>query len=130
MDYGNENKIRNFTDLNAWRTGHELVLEIYKITRKFPREELFALTVQLRRAVISITSNSAEGFSRSSYREKAQFYSISLGSLTEVQNQVLISKDLNYITDQEYQAVEEKILSANKFINGLIKKSHSMIRAS
>ncbi len=85
-------KIRSFTDLNAWKEGHKLVLEIYKFTQKFPKEEQFGLTNQLRRAVVSFTSNIAEGFSRNSYKEKLQFYSMALGSLTEVQNQLLVGK--------------------------------------
>ena len=67
-------KIQSFTDLDAWREGHALVLAIYRITRDFPREEQFGLVSQLRRAAVSITSNIAEGFSRLSYKEKRQFY--------------------------------------------------------
>lgn len=77
-------KITNFSDLEVWRKGHELVLTTYKLTNLFPKEETFGLTTQLRRACISITSNIAEGFSRFSYKEKVQFYSISHGSITEV----------------------------------------------
>ncbi|MBI2065744.1 MAG: four helix bundle protein [Candidatus Zambryskibacteria bacterium] len=99
----NREKIRNFTDLRAWQKGHELVLYVYQLTRKFPKDELFALTSQLRRAVISITSNIAEGFSRHSYKEKVNFYHISLGSTTEVENQPIISKDIGYISETEFQ---------------------------
>ena len=95
-------KIRSFTDLDAWREGHRLVIDIYKITREFPKEELFGLTNQLRRAAVSFTSNIAEGFSRNSYKEKLQFYSIALGSLTEVQNQLLVARDVEYITKEDF----------------------------
>src|SRR3989339_237566 len=95
-------KIKSFTDLNAWKEGHKLVLEIYQITKNFPKEELFGLIIQLRRAVISYTSNIAEGFSRDSYKDKTRFYSIALGSLTEIQNQLLISRDLNYLSKEEF----------------------------
>src|SRR3990167_241538 len=81
-------KIQVFTDLNVWREAHKLVLEIYKLTQKFPEGEKFGLTIQLRRAAISITSNIAEGFSRKTDKEKIQFYRMSLGSLMEVQNQL------------------------------------------
>lgn len=74
-------KIKSFTDLTVWQKGHEMVLEVYKITRKFPPEEQFGLSSQLRRASVSFTSNIAEGFSRSSYKEKSQFYSMALGRL-------------------------------------------------
>ncbi|MDD4271855.1 MAG: four helix bundle protein [Patescibacteria group bacterium] len=117
------NKIRSFTDLNAWREGHKLVLMVYEITKKFPREEIFELANQLRRAVVSITSNIAEGFSRRSYKEKTQFYSISLGSITEIQNQLLIAKDVKYINNNEFQKVAEQTVIAHKLTNGLIKGS-------
>ena len=123
-------KIKSFTDLNAWKEGHKLVLEVYKVTQKFPKEEIFGLTNQLRRAGVSFTSNIAEGFSRNSYKEKVQFYSMSLGSLTEIQNQLLIAKDISYITKDEFNKIAEITINANKITNGLIKKSRSMIHNS
>jgi four helix bundle protein len=120
-------KIKRFTDLNAWKEGHKLVLEIYRITKNFPKEELFGLTSQIRRAVISITSNVAEGFSRNSYKEKLQFYSVSLGSVTEVQNQLLIAKDIGYISSEDFKKFAEQTIIVSKLLNGLIKKSKSII---
>ena len=90
-------KIKSFTDLETWKEGHKLVLIIYKITKSFPDEERFSLTNQLQRAMVSVTSNIAEGFSRNGKKEKVQFDYMVLGSLTEVQNQLLIAKDLSYI---------------------------------
>jgi four helix bundle protein len=116
-------KIKSFTDLKVWRKGHNLVLEIYKITSAFPKEEVFGLASQLRRAAVSITSNTAEGFSRKSYKEKAQFYSMALGSLTEVQNQLLISRDIRYITDEVFEHLAKNTVEISKMMNGLIKKS-------
>ena len=118
-------KIKSFTDLRAWQEGHQLVLEIYKITKKFPKDELFGLTSQLRRAVVSITSNIAEGFSRNSHKEKTQFYFISIGSLTETQNQLLIARDLEYITKEEFQKAAQQTVIISKIIIGLIKSSQS-----
>lgn len=123
-------KIKSFTDLNAWREGHKLVLDIYQATKNFPKDEQFGLIIQIRRAAVSITSNIAEGFSRSSYKEKSQFYSIGLGSLTEVQNQLLIARDLEYIINEEFKALAEQTVVINKLINGLIKKSKTMIHDS
>lgn len=120
-------KIKSFTDLNVWREGHKLVMQIYKITKKFPREELFGLTNQMRRAAISITSNIAEGFSRHSYKEKLQFYSTALGSLTELQNQLLIAKDIDYIRVIEFKELADITVNINKMMNGLIKMSKSII---
>jgi len=128
---GAENKrLKSFTDLNAWREGHKLVLEIYKITKRFPNEEQFGLTSQLRRAVISFTSNIAEGFSRNSYKEKLQFYSMALGSLTEIQNQLLVARDIGYITKEEFDKIAEQTVTISKLTNGLIKKSKTIIHDS
>jgi four helix bundle protein len=123
-------KIKSFTDLNAWKEAHLLVLGIYKLTQKFPKEEQFGLMNQIRRASVSITSNIAEGFSRNSYREKAQFYSMALGSLTEAQNQLLIAKDLSYITKDEFLSLADKTVIVSKLLNGLIKKSKTIIHDS
>ena len=84
------NKIKSFLDLNAWREGHSLVLMIYDITRSFPKEEQFGLTNQLRRASVSLTSNIAEGFFRKCEKEKIQFYYIAHGSLSELENLLLL----------------------------------------
>jgi four helix bundle protein len=115
--------IKNFTDLRAWQEGHKLVLFVYQLTKKFPKDELFALTSQLRRASISITSNIAEGFSRHSYKEKVNFYHISLGSTTEVENQLILSRDIHYISEEEFRMAQDLLITVNKLCNGLIKKS-------
>ena len=112
-------KIRNFNDLNAWQQGHKLVLLIYKFTRKFPRDEMFGLTNQMRRAAVSVTSNIAEGFSRGTVRDKCQFYLISQGSLTEIQSQSFIALDESYITKDEFDEVYNQSILVNKLINGL-----------
>lgn len=113
--------IRSFTDLNAWKEGHKLVLMIYKMTKLFPSLERFDLCSQIQRAAVSITSNIAEGFSRRSNKEKVQFYYTSLGSLTEVQNQLLIARDLGYIANSLFEETTTQTVVASKLINGLIK---------
>jgi len=123
-------KIKNFTDLNTWKEAHRLVLLVYKLTKKFPKDETFGLTNQIRRAVVSITSNIAEGFSRNYYKEKSQFYSMSLGSLTEVQNQLMIARDLKYISEEEFSGADELTVVVSKLLNGLIKMSKTMIHNS
>ncbi|MFZ2970116.1 MAG: four helix bundle protein [Minisyncoccia bacterium] len=119
-------KIRSFTDLNAWKEGHRLVLMIYEITKDFPKEEIFGLTSQIRRCAVSITSNIAEGFSRQSYKEKVRFYSIALGSTTELQNQLLIARDVGYITKEQFQNIAEQSVKVHKITNGLIKGSKKL----
>lgn len=113
--------INTFRDLIVWKTAHQLVLLIYNLTKQFPKEELFGLTNQIRRAVVSITSNIAEGFSRKSTKEKRQFYYLSLGSLTEVENQIIIARDLKYITTQQYAQTMDLIVQTGKLLNGLIR---------
>lgn len=122
--------IKNFTDLDAWKEGHKLVLIIYKITKNFPKEELFGIISQMRRCAVSITSNIAEGFSRQSYREKLQFYSIALGSITELQNQLLVSRDVEYITNDQFDNIVEQSVKTHKITNGLIKGCKSIIHYS
>ena len=95
-------KIKSFTNLKTWQEGHRLVLKIYKITDKFPRKENFGLIPQMRRCVISITSNIAEGFSRKTSKEKSRFYYMALGSITELQNQLIIARDLDYLNKKEF----------------------------
>jgi four helix bundle protein len=125
-----KSKIRSFTDLNAWKEGHKLVLEIYQITNDFPKDELFSLTNQLKRAGVSVTSNLAEGFSRQSYKEKVQFYAIALGSVTEIQNQLLIARDVEYLNDDQFKKIANQSVVVHKLINGLIKGSKSFIHNS
>jgi four helix bundle protein len=114
-------KIRSFRDLDAWKEGHKLVIEIYKMTKNFPKEEVFGLCNQLRRAAVSITSNIAEGFSRNSLKEKVQFYSMAKASNTELQNQLLIAKDVGYLNQQKFKELEEQSIRVNKLISGLIR---------
>ena len=116
-------RIRVFTDLIAWQEAHKLVLSIYRVTREFPKDEQFGLTAQLRRASVSISSNIAEGFSRISYAEKIHFYSIALGSVTEVQNQILIARDIEYTSPLDFKNIEQQGTKVHKLINGLIKSS-------
>jgi len=120
-------KIKTFTDLDVWKEGHELVLMIYALTKKFPKVELFGLISQMKRCVVSITSNIAEGFSRQSYKDKLQFYSIAIGSLTELQNQLLIARDVKYVTIEDFKKAAEQTIKVHKILNGLIKSTKSKI---
>ncbi|QLG70009.1 MAG: 23S rRNA-intervening sequence protein [Candidatus Woesebacteria bacterium] len=114
-------KIHLFSDLNAWKEAYELVILVYKLTDKFPAKENYALTGQMRRSAVSISSNIAEGFSRRGKREKILFYSTSLGSLTELQSQVLIAKGVGYLSGEDVTAINERLTVVHKLINGLIK---------
>ena len=117
--------IKSFTDLNAWIEGHKLVLMIYNVTKLFPKEEMFGLISQMRRCAVSITSNIAEGFSRQSYKEKVQFYSMAQGSVTELQNQLLIARDVGFVGKEKFHEIALQSVKVHKITNGLIKSSRS-----
>lgn len=116
-------QIDNFTKLIAWQKCHKIVLEIYKITKNFPSEEKFGLSNQIRRASVSVTSNIAEGFGRKSSKDKSHFYSMAKGSLLEIQNQLIIAKDLQYIKEKEFDTISKDIIESAKIISGLIKSA-------
>ena len=118
-----KDKIEKFQDLDAWKEGHKLVIEIYKVSRSFPKEEIFGLTSQVRRAVVSITSNIAEGFGRQSYKDKNNFYQMAFGSIIEVRNQLLIARDVGYINNSDFETTDNQAVRVEKICRGLIKKS-------
>ncbi|MBI2024441.1 four helix bundle protein [Candidatus Giovannonibacteria bacterium] len=120
-------KIRAFADLRVWQEGHKLVVGIYKITKSFPREEMYSLIDQMRRAATSITSNIAEGFGRHSYKEKVQFYYLAQGSLLELENQLLISKDVGYLKEPLFSKITSEANVAHQLLQGLITKSKTFI---
>ena len=114
-------KIENFTDLDAWREAYKLTLMIYKITKKFPKDETFGIVSQMRRCAVSIASNIAEGFSRQSGKEKIQFYYISQGSNTELQNQIYISNGIEYIDKEQLKELINQLRIVHKLTTGLIR---------
>ncbi|MDO8584828.1 MAG: four helix bundle protein [bacterium] len=118
-----QEKIQSFTDLVAWRKAHELVVIVYRLTKSFPKEELFGLSNQLRRAAVSVSSNIAEGFSRRSRIEKNRFYDMAQGSLTEVQNQLLVARDVGYISKFDFSSIAQQTVIVHKLITGLVKSS-------
>lgn len=119
-------KIRTFKDLEAWKQAHVLAVEVYRLTKKFPREEMFGIVNQMRRAAVSVTSNLAEGFSRQSLKEKIQFYSIAQGSLTELQSQLLISQDVGFLYLKDYDSIEPQTIHTHKLISGLLRSTKSL----
>ena len=93
-------KSRSFRDLDVWKLSIEIVKNIYQITNKFPNSEIYGLTSQLRRSAISIPSNIAEGQGRNSSKEFRQFLGIALGSLAELETQLIIAKEIEYLTGE------------------------------
>ena len=122
------NKITKFTDLEVWKESHKLSLLIYKLTSQFPKQETFGLTSQLRRAVVSIESCIAEGFSRYHYKDRLNFYYDARGSLSEVETQSLLAKDLHYITESDYSMIISTIEKISLLLGGLIRSTNNMAK--
>jgi len=118
-----EEKIKFFTDLIVWQEAHKLVLSIYKSTESFPRREFYSLIDQMRRATVSVTSNIAEGFSRQTLKEKIQFYSIARGSLTELQNQLMVARDVKYVDINIFDEISAQTVAVHKLLNAIISKT-------
>ena len=114
--------IRPYKKLEVYTVGKELVLHVYELLKKFPKEEQYALCDQLRRAVISVPSNIAEGSGRNSQNDQAHFYNIAYGSLMEVFSQLDIACDLGYISQEEFNQLELLINEEAKMLSGLIAK--------
>lgn len=115
-------KIRNFQDLRIWQIGIEVVKDIYILTKKFPKEELYGLTSQMRRSAVSIPSNIAEGFRRYHNKEYKQFLYIALGSCAELETQIIIANELDYINETNKTELIEKIKYICRMTAKLIKK--------
>lgn len=114
-----DEKIRSHKDLQVWQEAMVLVTEIYRLSENFPEFEKFGLTSQIRRSAISIPSNIAEGFARKGNKELIQFLYISIGSLSELETQYEIAKNLNYI--KEAKEITDKIIFIRIMLSNLIK---------
>jgi four helix bundle protein len=110
----------SYRDLIAWRKAMDLVTEIYRATRAFPRHELYGLTNQLRRAAVSVPSNIAEGQARYSQKEFRHFLSHARGSLVEIETQLTIAQNLGYLPAQQSNALLGKAAEVGRILNGLI----------
>lgn len=111
--------IKTFEDLTVWQKAHMLTLDVYKITKSFPKEEKYSLTQQLRRSSSSVPTNIVEGYRRKSTNDLLNFLNIALGSLEETKYQLILSKDLDYITANQYNELREKANEISKMLFGL-----------
>lgn len=115
----NESYKFGFEKLEVWRNSIELAKQIYVLTESFPKEELYGLTSQIRRAVISVSSNIAEGSSKHSLKDQARFSEISFGSLLEVLNQIILARELAYITEENFILCRKNIEIISRQLNSL-----------
>lgn len=114
-------KIISYRDLQVWQEGRKLASKIYRVTHKFPASEQFGITNQMRRAAVSIPSNIAEGFGRSTAKEKNQFYYTAKGSLAELETQLYIAFDVGYVNDQTLSEIMDLASLTHRLLQGLIK---------
>ena len=115
-------KVTNFRDLEVWKLGKDIVIEVYKVTADIPREEIYGLVSQMRRAAVSLPSNVAEGFNRKHNREYRQFLYIALGSCAELETQVEIACDLKFIGLEGRDCLLEKHDHESRMLRNLIKR--------
>ncbi|HZC22556.1 MAG TPA: four helix bundle protein [Candidatus Binatia bacterium] len=114
--------MENFRDLKVWKKSHDLTLAVYRITRKFPREEIYGLTSQMRRACASIGANIAEGCGRRSDAEMNRFIQIARGSASEAEYHILLARDLGLLSDLESRDLEAKVLEIQRMLAGLSQR--------
>ena len=111
--------MKGYQELKVWKKAYDLCLEIYKITNTFPASEKYGLTSQIRRSAISIPSNIAEGHERQHLKEYIQFLHVALGSIAELGTQIMISKDIGYLSEESFVKIESEIVEIGKMLNGL-----------
>lgn len=113
--------LKSYRELIVWQKAIELIIDVYSNTKKFPKEEVYGLTAQMRRACVSVACNIAEGQSRNTTGEFKQFFGISKGSLSELETLLLISLKMNYLNNRDHALLESKCNEIGKLLNGLIR---------
>jgi four helix bundle protein len=114
--------VKDFRDLQVWHKAHQLTLTIYRLTARFPREERYGLTTQLRRSSSSIAANLAEGCGRNGAAELARFCSIAMGSASELEYHLLLAKDLTLLTTADHTALTDQTTEVKRMLTGLLQK--------
>ena len=108
--------MRDFHKLGIWQRSHQLTLDVYKVSKSFPKDELFGLTSQIRRAASSVPTNIAEGCGRASNKDLANFLQIAIGSASEVEYELLLAHDLEYINDEAFNKLTSETIAIRKMI--------------
>jgi four helix bundle protein len=114
--------LRNFRELKVWEKGHRLTLAVYKSTAKFPQDELYGLTSQIRRSCSSIPANIAEGCGRNGDTELARFLGIAMGSASELEYHLLLAHDLNLLETTEYRELTREVTEVKRMLTSFIQK--------
>ena len=113
--------MRDFRELQVWAKAHQLILAVYEETACFPRDELYGLTAQIRRAAVSIGANVAEGAGKNSRPDFARFLQISLGSASELEYELLLARDIGYLTPEKYHKFQEHVEEVKRMLTGFIQ---------
>jgi four helix bundle protein len=114
--------MRNFKELKVWQKSHGLNLAVYRVTAKFPKEEIYGLTSQIRRSCISIPANIAEGCGKSGDAELARYFQIAMGSASELEYHLLLAHDLNILANSEYEHLNNELIEVKKMLTPFIQK--------
>jgi four helix bundle protein len=114
--------MKDFKELKVWSKAHELTISVYGLTRTFPRDELYGLTSQMRRSAASVAANIAEGCGRRSAGEFARFLQIARGSASETEYHLLLARDLQFLSDSDYQKIEKKLVEIQRMLTALVQK--------
>jgi|SRR3989339_74964 len=112
--------IRTFKDLKVWKKSYDLAVEVYKATKLFPSEEKFGITSQIRRAVVGISSNIAEGYARGYLKQYIQFLYVAYSSGAELETQLMLAKDFGYLTKERFDGLMERYYEVERMLKGLI----------
>ena len=118
-------QLQSFEQLESWQKAQDLAVDVYSLGRLFPKDELFGLTSQIKRASSSVSANIAEGFGRRTAKDKLQFYRIAYGSLLETKNFLYLAAKLGFITTDQLTDILTKVVVAQKLLNGLIRSTNS-----
>ncbi len=116
-----EKKITGFRDLTVWQRAYALTLDLYRVTKKFPKDEAFGMTSQIRRAAVSVPANIAEGYERHHRKEYLQFLFVAKGSLGELETCLMLAQDIGYLTKDDFDRVIATRHETMKMLQGLIK---------
>jgi four helix bundle protein len=118
--------VKDFKELRVWAKAHEVTLNVYQITRDFPREELYGLTSQIRRSAASIGANIAEGCGRRSDGELTRFLQIARGSASELEYQLLLARDLQLLSNANHRALERELMQVQRMLTSLVQRVRPM----
>ena len=122
--------MRNYRDLQVWSKAYALTLELYRVSRAFPKEELYGLTSQIRRAALSIGANLAEGCGRRTNAEMARFVRIALGSASELDHHLLLCRDLSFLENEKYRSLARELTEIRKMLSSLLNSIENELQSN